>query len=439
MNPALQIALALGSVAILLGLMAVVRHYADVWRIGAEVQRKLIHIGTGLYALCLPWLFPDHWPVYFLVVLTLVVMLVLRLPNSRLGGTLHGVERRSYGDLLLAISVGLCLFLAGDQLYLYVLPIAVLTLADAAAALAGTTYGTQFFRVEDGEKSIEGSVVFFVITLLISIVCLLTMTPYAPLNIIVISLMVAAFGTLVEATSWRGFDNLFLPIGLLIFLAVHAASPLPNLIALALLFAISIVAFKAISPKIGLTNHASHVYVTTVFILLAVTAVQNAVIPILVLAAHAWSRSSAPCEGKYPDLDIVAALALISLGWLILGNATEWNAISFYGISAIGMLSALCALAASAQSTVRRIVILSGLAAAIVSIRKVTIDLNPDNTNWNGPMWPMVVANLALAAAIVTLFPQLFARARVTKITIISLVIPLSTYLYSVGFSGLLT
>jgi CDP-diglyceride synthetase len=86
------------------------------------------------------------------------------------------VERQSYGDLLLAISVGLCLFLAGDDLHLYVLPIAVLTLADAAAALTGSTYGRTFFRIEAGEKSVEGSAVFFILTLLISIICLMLMT-----------------------------------------------------------------------------------------------------------------------------------------------------------------------------------------------------------------------------------------------------------------------
>jgi hypothetical protein len=61
---------------------------------------------------------------------------------------------------------------------------------------------------------VEGSAVFFLITLLISIICLMLMTPLPPLNILVISMMVAGFGTLVEAASWRGFDNLFLPLGL---------------------------------------------------------------------------------------------------------------------------------------------------------------------------------------------------------------------------------
>ncbi|MFQ3253595.1 MAG: phytol kinase, partial [Loktanella salsilacus] len=84
MTAPLQIGLALGSVAVLLGVMALVRRLAGVWQIGAEVQRKLVHIATGLYALTLPWLFPDRWPVYVLVAVTLVVMLVLRRPGSRL-------------------------------------------------------------------------------------------------------------------------------------------------------------------------------------------------------------------------------------------------------------------------------------------------------------------------------------------------------------------
>jgi len=63
MSVALQVALALGSVAILLGLMAAVRQAARHVGLSAEVQRKLVHMGTGIYALSLPWLFPERWPV----------------------------------------------------------------------------------------------------------------------------------------------------------------------------------------------------------------------------------------------------------------------------------------------------------------------------------------------------------------------------------------
>ena len=100
MSAALQIGIAVGSVLVLLGLMTVVRSQARAFGLSAEVQRKLVHIGTGLYALTLPWLFPDRWPVYMLIALTLVVMAVLRLPRFAKGGigeTLHG------GDLTVTL------------------------------------------------------------------------------------------------------------------------------------------------------------------------------------------------------------------------------------------------------------------------------------------------------------------------------------------------
>ena len=432
MNPVLQLTMALGSVAVLLGLMAVVRQLAGHWSLSAEVQRKLVHIGTGLYALVLPWIFPQHWPVYVLVTVTLLVMLVLRLPGSRLGGTLHGVDRQSYGDLLLAVSVGLCLFLAGDRLFLYVLPIAVLTLADAAAALAGSTYGRRFFPVEDSQKSIEGSTVFFAVTLLVSMVCLMLMTALPPLNILVLSVLVAAFGTLVEAASWRGFDNMFLPLGLLIFLSVHAEDTLPGLLAFAAFFATCLLAAKFVAPRIGLTQHVARVYVTAVFLLLAMTAVQNAVFPILTLAAHIWSRRAAPCTARFPDLDIVAGLALVSFGWLALGTATGWNAVSFYGLTTMGMMIGLSAVALGRKQRV----VLGGTCIAACAVRAAVMALNTPDKTWSGPMWPAVLACIALAALIPTAFPQAFVQSRVMKLTLLSLVIPLATYFAAIYLKG---
>ena len=436
MSPAFQMALALGSVSVLLGLMAMVRHLAGMWSLRAELQRKLVHIGTGLYALVLPWIFPDRWPVYVLVGVTMAVMLVLRLPGSRLGGTLHGVERKSYGDLLLAASVGLCLFLAGDQLFLYVLPIAVLTLADAAAALAGSTYGRRFFAVEDGQKSIEGSAVFFTVTLLVAMVCLMLMTPLAPPNILVLSLLVAAFGTLVEAASWRGFDNLFLPLGLLIFLSVHAQDPLPELLTFAAFFAFCNLAVRYVTPRIGLTNHAARVYVTAVFLLLAMTEMQNALFPILTLAAHAWCRNVAPCTARHPDLDIVAGVALVSFGWLTLGTASGWNAVSFFGLTTMGMMVSLCAVALTPQKPALRYSVMAALLAATLATRTVVIGLNPAEANWSGAMWPITVACLALSLVPMA-WPRSFTTLRVTKLTLLALPIPLGVYLYAIAIKGL--
>jgi dolichol kinase len=433
MNVTLQVAIAIGSVGVLLALMAGVRVLATCAALSGEVQRKLVHVGTGLYALALPWLFPDRWPVYMLICLTLLAMVILRIPrlSGGLGKAVHSVERRSYGDFLLAISVGICFFLAEGVALFYVLPIAVLTLADAAAALAGTTYGTRRFTVEDSQKSIEGTAVFFVITLLIALICLMFLSDLPPANIVTLALMVAAFGALVEAQSWRGFDNLFLPLGLLVFLTMHSQSSLPDLLSLAGLFLMGIVGFRTIGPRFGLSTHAARVYVVAVFLILAVTAVQNAVLPALVLMAHAWATLKDPGADRHAELDVVAALALFSFGWLALGTATGWNAVQFYGLTAMGLVMGLCTLALQ-----QRIIWVPVIAALLFAARSIVTALNPAVALWAEPLWPLACLCLLLVAATVTILPAAFDRDRMLKLTVVSLLLPLGWYIAAVIGQG---
>ena len=433
MSVAIQIGLAFASVGVLFGLMALVRRIAKSAGLSPEVQRKLVHVGTGIYAMILPWLFPDRWPVYMLIAITLVVMVFLRLPmfSNGVGKALHGVERNSYGDFLLALAVGLCFFLAKGNTLFYVLPIAVLTLSDAAAALAGTAYGTRFYKVEEGQKSVEGSAVFFAVTLLISIACLTLMSDLPATNIVVLSLMVAGFGTLVEAQSWRGYDNLFVPLGLFVFLSVHSQSSLYDLLWLTVTFVVSVVGFRTIGRHFGLTRHAARVYVVTMFLVMAVTEAQNAILPALVLMAHAWASVANPDDDPYGDLDIVAALALLSFGWLALGNATGWNAVSFYGLSAMGLAAGLSVIA------LRGAVSWSvAIAVALVAIRGLVVLLNPPAADWAEPLWILTLVCLVVCMGSPMMAPGAFATNRVFKLTVLALVLPLCYYLAAVMMQG---
>lgn len=420
-----QIALAFGAVAALLVAMAGVRRVAQTVGLNAEVQRKLVHVGTGLFALSFPWLFPDRWPVYMLIATTMVVMLALRSPalSRGIGATLHGVDRQSYGDFLLAAAVGLCFLLAGDTTLHYVLPIAVLTLADAAAALAGTTYGTKRFLVEDGYKSVEGSAVFFVITLLIAIICFLLMSDLPAPNILVLSLLTAAFGTLVEAQSWRGFDNLFLPLGLLVFIAIHGESSLAELGALTAIFLAAILAARTLGPRLGLTRHAARVCVIAVFLVLAVTAPQNALLPIAALAAHLWARSAAPSDSKHPDLEVVASLGLVGFGWLALGTGTGWNGIAFFGLTTMALAMGFASIAARSWPPVLAV------AAALGTLHMAVSAANSPAANWADPLWPVTLATLALVATAPRIAPARFAHNRVLRMTLLATALPLAAYL----------
>ncbi len=425
MSVAAQLLIAFGSVAALLIVMAQARRLP----VSAEVKRKLVHVGTGLYAMGLPWLFPDRWPVYMIVALTLVVMVALRLPQiaGRLGEAVHSVERRSYGDFLLAISVGLCFFFADGEALFYVLPIAVLTLADAAAALAGTTYGTRRFKVEEGVKSVEGTVVFFVITLLVALISLMFLSDLPPLSILTLALLVAGFGTLVEAQSWRGYDNLFLPLGLLMLLQGHSTSPLQDLLPIAAVFALAVLAARYIGPRFGLSTHAARVYVVAMFLILATVELQNAILPALVLLAHAWACARNPGGDDFEALDIIAALALFSFGWLALGTALGWNAVQFYGLTAMGLVMGLTTLALR-----RALIWVPVIALALIGLRQIVTWLNPPPSLWAEPLLVLACLCLSLSALASAVLPGAFFRHRVLKLTVLSMILPLGYYAWAV-------
>ena len=86
MSTGLQLAIAIGSVLTFVGMLALVRWQAKAMGFSAEVQRKLVHISTGLFALTYPWLFPDRWPVFLLLGACIVVLILLRLPGLQSGG-----------------------------------------------------------------------------------------------------------------------------------------------------------------------------------------------------------------------------------------------------------------------------------------------------------------------------------------------------------------
>lgn len=429
---AVNILLAIASVAGLVSGMGVVRYFAKRFEWSAELQRKIVHICVGLFAMLLPWIFAVDWPIYLILALAMVAMVGLRLPRVRagIGATLHTVERQSYGDFLLALSVGLVFLFSDREPILYVLPLAVLTLGDAAAALAGSAYGRRFFAVEDGHKSIEGSVIFFLVTTLIAMICLLLLSDVPRANVILLAILVSGFATLVEADSWRGFDNLFLPMGVLIFLAVNLHSPAWLVTAQMLLFVGAIVGFRTAGLALGLTAHSTRVYVITAFLILSVTDLQNALLPMILLGSHAFARRLAPGPEKFPDLDIVAAIALLSFGYLALGQAVGPNALSFYGLTCAAMATALVAVSASPYRRVLQLGV-SALAALLFWTIWIWVQsLNAPHVVWHGNL--NVLGALVISAS--ALLPVLvdFSAARITKATAIGATPSVLAYVFLV-------
>src|SRR5262249_26967997 len=131
-----------------------------------ELLRKILHVGMGLLAVAFPWIFDRSWPVLVLGVFSLGVMIALRTMKrfSEVGSVLSGVRRVSLGEIYfpVAIIIQWHLYLferdpdATVRVLLYCIPLLLLTLADAVAALVGVHYGKWRYVTEDGRKSAEG-------------------------------------------------------------------------------------------------------------------------------------------------------------------------------------------------------------------------------------------------------------------------------------------
>jgi phytol kinase len=423
----LQLSLVVASVALLVAMMAAVKFLGRRYAWSAELQRKCVHVATGVYALTLPLTFPEPWPVFVLVVLAVAVMLVLRLPRFAEGGigsAVHGVARKSYGELLLALSVGFIFYFSIDKPVLFVLPIMVLTLSDAAAAMIGTRYGRRFFAVEAGQKSLEGVTMFFLVTWIVAMVVLLLMTDIGRLNVVLLSLIVAAFGALVEADSWRGFDNLFVPVGIHLFLARHLDTPPLQLLLLVGGFVIVLLAILALARKFSLSGHAARAYTIVVFLICVVTAAHNAMLPVAAVLAYIVAYRIRPCRSPYPDLDLIGVIAGVALLWLFLGEYLQRNTLNVYNLTFAGATLVFLTISSG------RRVAMPVIAAAILSGAVLAIaGWNPDHTQWHGTLWPWIAASFALCLCVPFIWPAIFNRYRSPRALALALPVPLVLFL----------
>ena len=260
---AISLAKIAGSVALLALVLWGVSRLAKLMQLDAEVSRKLIHISLGLYCLTFPLVFAQAWEVGATCGLALLVFVLARgVARTSLGAGLHAVERKSYGELLFAVSVALLFWLKDGHFVsismhqkapvgpvLYVLPILILTLCDAASALVGSRYGKRKFQIEEGSKSVEGVVVFAVTSWLLSLIVILLLTDIGRSEAVLLAFITAVFGALLEGASWRGLDNLFIPLGLYFLLSNLLYLGVPGLATIAGFFFLALLALLYVSRE----------------------------------------------------------------------------------------------------------------------------------------------------------------------------------------------
>lgn len=175
-----------------------------------ESSRKIIHMLGALSVIILIAILSLN-QIAILSGGFIVVLFIAR--KVRLVHALYEIERKSYGEILFPAGVCLSAIFA-QSIYAFIFGILVLGFADAIASLVGTKYSYKKYKslVGHGEKSIAGSLTFFVVSFVIGI-CVLhyhfhVITAYQVTQMLITSLLL----TTVESQLSFGLDNFIIPV-----------------------------------------------------------------------------------------------------------------------------------------------------------------------------------------------------------------------------------
>ena len=297
-----------------------------------ELIRKLLHVGMGIVTLWFPWLFDSTWPVLVLGAFAIGLLLMVKWrgeDRAGIHGVVHGVARNSFGEIYFPIAVCVLFVLSSGDTLLYVIPVLVLTLADAVAALIGVRYGQTHYRTDEGVKSLEGSVAFFVVTFVSVHISLLLFSDTGRVESVVIALLIGVLVMLLEAFAWRGLDNLFVPLGSFLLLKVYIDMNAPELWQ-RLAVSVGLVAFVvAWRTRTNLLDSAALASALIGYVVWAAGSWRWLMPVLLVFLTYAVLSSRHKLRTSLHDTRAVLSITLPGLLWLFMAR-TENEELLYY-------------------------------------------------------------------------------------------------------------
>jgi len=319
LNPWLGIIIVLALLGGLIGALAV---FQKTKQPHPELVRKLLHIGMGLVTLSFPWLFSEAWPVIVLAALAVIGLLGVKfMKTDSISNVVHGVARESLGEIYFPISIAIIFALSDGNVILYIIPVLILTLADAVAALIGVRYGTIKYTTTDGVKSTEGSIAFFTMALLATLIPLLLFTQVGRTETLLIALIIASLVMYIEALAWKGLDNLFIPLGGFLLLKVYMSMGVPELsIRLAVILALFVI-FLLYRKRTTLNDSATMAAALVGYLIWAAGDWTWFIPALLVfISYHVLSPKTAHNSERIHDAQAVIALTLPGMFWLFIAQ-----------------------------------------------------------------------------------------------------------------------
>jgi phytol kinase len=191
-----------------------------LWRkrkLGVEVGRKVVHIGTGVIVAFWPH-FLD-WTVIQIVSLIMIAAILISY-KFNIFKSIHSVKRLTRGEILYPVGIALCALLEPAP-WIFSVAILHLALADGLAGVVGVHYGksTRYQIISHG-KSLAGSLTFFVTSFLIFVGASFIVSENALPHLYGWFLWSALILTVIENLSWYGLDDITVPVSVIVILTL---------------------------------------------------------------------------------------------------------------------------------------------------------------------------------------------------------------------------
>jgi phytol kinase len=347
----------LAAMALVLVILGAILGALRLWQLRysphPELARKLLHVAMGLITLSFPWLFDSVWPVVTLALLAVGAMLALRhvgALRASVGGVVHAVGRESSGEIYFPVAVAALFYLSHGVTVLYTIPILLLTLADAVAALIGVRYGlVKFDTFEGGRKSLEGAVAFFAVAFLCTHITLLLSSHVGRVETLLIGLETGFLVMLVELVAWRGLDNLFIP--LFSFALLYNIEYLQTYELFNRLFALSLVsAFVALWRKRTTLDFGALIAALLIaYVIWTIGGLRWLAPPAVCFATYAllWPQERLQ-RGQTHDLRSVLSFSAVGVFWLYVSTRYPQHDWSYLSVVAFAVQVAVIGYASGA-------------------------------------------------------------------------------------------
>lgn len=186
-----------------------------LWRknkISGENARKFVHIFTGTIIAFLPFWVGYRWITLLAVGFVLVNCINRFIPVFH---AINGVSRKTWGDILLGLSVLLISLLKPNK-WLFAGAVMQVALADGMAAVIGVKYAKGTYKILGNKKSYIGTATFFLLSWAIVLIALLNTGSTDVASIRAMVLISPLVLTAIENLGVYGLDNLILPLGFIV-------------------------------------------------------------------------------------------------------------------------------------------------------------------------------------------------------------------------------